>query len=104
MDYTNNRDQNRSFLFVINFSNSSNLFLSFSGVVQIGNDGSDHGFTFNQSHVIYTSLKKNLKQICYCYDSRERSTKLLLFKKFITNRKLRVWSRFSVQSITSDIY
>ena len=36
---------------------------------------------FNQFQVIYTELKKNLKQICYCYDSREQKEQIISILK-----------------------
>ena len=42
---------------------------------------SDRGFAFSQSQVIHTKLKKNLEQIHYCYDARERKQQIIYVLK-----------------------
>ena len=90
--WTQNRDQTRRFLFVMNFLNRDNLLLLLSGVVAVTdfrqfffklstcdwlNDAYSRGFAFNQSQMIPTKLKKHLKQICYCYDAREQKQQII---------------------------
>ena len=40
------------------------------------NDGSGPVFAFSQSQVIHAKLKKNLNQICSCYDAWERKQQI----------------------------
>ena len=76
----------------------------FKKLQQIGNIGFVRNLASNRSMVVYSNQKEIWSKYVFATKPDSERNKFLLFKKFITNMKKRVWSQLFIQSISGGVY